>query len=110
MNKKRPNRSILLDYLSFLTIIICLIFFGLKKISKEGKSQDVNQQTSSISEDDISKDGGICDVCGRKFLGRGYTEITSGFWQETKEPYQTFICSQPCGVRHTKNWNKTLKR
>lgn len=51
----------------------------------------------------------ICDECGGRFFGRGFTEVAHGEWQETKEPYQSFICSRACGMQHTKNWEIKLQ-
>ncbi|SFQ45205.1 hypothetical protein [Flavobacterium akiainvivens] len=48
----------------------------------------------------------ICDECGGRFFGRGYTEIAHGQWQETEEPYQSFICSRACGRQHTRKWEE----
>lgn len=41
-----------------------------------------------------------CNICGRRFVGRGYTEVSTGLWQLTNEPLQSFICSRGCGALH----------
>jgi len=52
----------------------------------------------------------VCDVCGNRFTGRGYSEIAHGEWRETEKPYQSFICSRTCGMQHTKNWEIKLQK
>lgn len=42
-----------------------------------------------------------CNICGRKFVGRGYEERSTGLWVLVQEPYQSFICSKTCGAIHT---------
>lgn len=42
-----------------------------------------------------------CNICGKRFVGNGYTEVSTGLWQPTKEPLQSFICSRACGAVHT---------
>lgn len=58
----------------------------------------------------VTAETNICDVCGNRFTGRGYTEITHGEWRETEKPYQSFICSRTCGMQHTRNWEEKLKK
>lgn len=48
-----------------------------------------------------------CNICGRRFVGRGYEEASTGLWVLVKAPYQSFICSKGCGAIHTE---KQVKR
>lgn len=47
-----------------------------------------------------------CNICNRKFLGRGYHESSNRIWSKCKEPYQCFICSPNCGRKHNGNWDR----
>ncbi|WP_303317901.1 hypothetical protein Q4Q34_18490 [Flavivirga abyssicola] len=49
-----------------------------------------------------------CNICGKRFVGRGYTEVSTGLWQLTKEPLQSFICSRGCGAVHTERQIKRI--
>ncbi len=42
-----------------------------------------------------------CNICSRRFVGRGYNEVSTGLWVLSKAPYQSFICSRECGAVHT---------
>ena len=58
----------------------------------------------------ISKEVSIrnnCNICGKRFVGRGYTERSTGLWVLMQAPYQSFVCSQRCGAVHTE---KQVKR
>ena len=60
-------------------------------------------------KEDNTVETNICQICGNRFTGNGYTEVAHGQWQEAKEPYQSYICSRLCGMQHTKNWEIRLQ-
>ncbi|MBT6439897.1 MAG: hypothetical protein HOK72_09350, partial [Flavobacteriales bacterium] len=43
-----------------------------------------------------------CSICNNDFEHSGYKEISTGVWRKCKDPYQCFICSKTCGMKHTK--------
>lgn len=114
-----------------LTIIVVLVcVFSLSYFYVNGKPEFMRQETSfateEIQEEDTNSgennnyqgdepsqntsptETNICQKCGNRFTGRGYTEIAHGVWRETEEPYQSFVCSQSCGSLHTKKWERVL--
>lgn len=114
-----------------LTIIVVLVcVFSLSYFYVNGKPEFMRQKTSFATEEIQAEDTNsgennnyqgdepsqntsptetnICQKCGNRFTGRGYTEIAHGVWRETKEPYQTFICSESCGSAHTRKWESVL--
>jgi hypothetical protein len=61
-----------------------------------------------VEQEEIT--GGTCTKCGKRFTGRGYTEVSDGVWEEEKAPYQSYICSRQCGQKHTDNWHEVLDK
>lgn len=109
-----------------LTILVLLaVVYSISYLSVYGKPdfmKDENHQTikennneieiikyNEIQKQNLSSESNTCDVCGNSFLGNGFTEIKDGTWKETQEPYQTYICSKSCGLKHTGKWNKKLE-
>jgi hypothetical protein len=50
-----------------------------------------------------------CTICGKKITGRGYSEVSDGFWEPCQETYQCFICSPSCGKQSTRNLENVLE-
>ncbi|MNK07661.1 hypothetical protein D3C87_255770 [compost metagenome] len=97
-------------------VLITFITIGLVMFAQKYYTYDSSIQNSYVTEEYQStgstskkeSTGGICDQCKNKFIGRGYTEVSDGVWQETKEPYQSYICSRECGLKHTSKWHSIL--
>jgi hypothetical protein len=63
-------------------------------------------KSSVVSNNESSKN--TCNICGRRFVGRGYEEASTGLWVQVKAPYQSFICSKECGAIHTERQVKRI--
>lgn len=70
--------------------------------------EEYNNSSITGSTPNEETTGGVCDICGKHFTGRGYEEVSEGVWEETKEPYQSFVCSRECGLKHTSSWEKLV--
>lgn len=75
-----------------------------EKISKYQKL--VNSANTNIDNSKQESDLFSCEICGRKFTGKGYCEGDDGIWRQCEEPYQGQICSPECGRRATGQFNK----
>jgi DnaJ-class molecular chaperone len=51
-----------------------------------------------------------CAICGRKFKGNGYEEVSEGVWRECSDDKQSYICSRSCGLRQTAKLNSLVNR
>lgn len=90
-------------------LCVCFIIF-LFATNQYPKAQDIkdDDEVVFVNQETNNADSNICDECGNRFYGNGYTEVSDGVWTKTEEPYQSFICSKSCGYRHTEKWNKQL--
>lgn len=60
-------------------------------------------------EDKLQTDNSnVCSICNRTFKGKGYEEVSDGVWKECEEPYQCYICSKACGLKHTRKMNNLV--
>lgn len=46
-----------------------------------------------------------CTICGTKFSGNGYEEVSSGVWSPCDSHSFSMICSENCGLKHTDKMN-----
>jgi len=77
----------------------------------ENKSYPIPTKAgASPQQVNTNMEANICQICNNRFTGRGFTEVSNRQWHETKEPYQSFICSYVCGMQHTKNWAIKLQK
>lgn len=101
-------------------IIVLILFFGgcfiieqCHKSDRTNSNTSSNEVSSAIQEanhpSDVTTETNICGQCGHRFSGRGYSEVSEGVWEETQEPYQSFICSYSCRLKHTGKWETYLK-
>lgn len=60
---------------------------------------------SASSDSYSSGSSTICSICGRKFAGNGYEEVSDGVWKTCSNQYQCQICSPSCGMKHTAKMN-----
>ncbi|WP_299222208.1 hypothetical protein [uncultured Aquimarina sp.] len=71
----------------------------------------LDEKIEEYSNNSVASNGesvkNTCNICGRRFVGRGYEEKQTGLWVLTQSPYQSFICSKGCGAVHTE---KQVKR
>ena len=78
---------------------------GLGKHFKEDGLTFIDEKiayySNELSKQKENSNRHTCNICGKRFVGRGYTEVSTGLWQPTKEPLQSFICSRGCGAVHT---------
>ena len=99
------------------TIKLCLFFaFSISFYGCENQTRnetDENTEAISGSENvDAPEPQAVkntCTICNREFEGRGYDEVSEGVWRPCQEPYQCFICSSTCGMRHTSEMNNLLE-
>lgn len=94
----------------FIILIVGLLLFSndYSSLFAKVESQQTNEVKTSEAEITVATDEtNVCDECGRRFHGRGFNEIYNGVWKETAEPYQSFICSKSCGLRHTQKFNNS---
>lgn len=61
---------------------------------QENNANNTNQESQTI-----------CSICGRKFTGRGYTEVSNGVWEPSDSQTYSQICSVSCGLKHTAKMN-----
>jgi hypothetical protein len=95
--------------------IIFLVTFLIIKISNNNNNdhqQDFATPTSTNSTNENSSNViyNQCSICGRKFTGNGFEEVSEGVWKPCQEPYQCYICSQECGMKHTAQMNALLNK
>ncbi len=96
--------------ISIFTLSIALII--IPKSNKEVKINETKSEPNSygtvsrINRDKISKE--TCTICGKEFIGKGYKEVSNGLWKLCEDPYQCFICSPSCGLRHTNKMNSYI--
>lgn len=95
--------------LAFLGVCFIIFLFATNQYP-DFKNDDTNNGDNIKAEQQEynSTETNVCQSCGNRFIGRGYTEVAHGVWRETQEPYQSFICSKSCGSSHTKKWENTL--
>jgi hypothetical protein len=79
----------------------CTKIFGFKNVfNSKGSYSDNSNSENSMHE---------CSICGKRFKGPGYEEVSHGNWKLCEEPYQCFVCSPACGKKHTSNWDEILE-
>ena len=83
-------------------IILYTLFFNLSFLSCT--TQKDNNTSSSETTEKITSYN--CSICGREFSHNGYQEVSEGVWERLSDPYQSMICSESCGLKHTREWDK----
>jgi len=73
------------------------------------KEKDL-EVTPSFKSEVETESTNVCNICKREFKGRGYYEVSEGVWRPCENPYQCFICSSSCGMKHTRSWNNLLEK
>jgi hypothetical protein len=86
----------------------CLIY---SIYSKNTSPQISNSLTSPVSNENTANnvEYNECNICGKKFTGRGYEEVSDGVWRLCKYPYQSYICSSWCGKKSTEKMDNALR-
>jgi hypothetical protein len=122
---KGPRKTVKV-YLSFLILFVFAVglnriytnnVFEIKdKIHEQFNSQGQTNENTDNSREEVVRgknNNGIvshsCSICDREFVGRGYEEVADGIWQPCQEPYQCFICSRSCGLKHTQKMNSLIR-
>ena len=83
--------------------IVLLFIIGIF-IYKMNNHQGTIESTNNPSTSTIRTDK--CNICGRTFIGDGYSEVTEGVWRPCEYPYTSSICSAQCGIKSTQNLNR----
>ena len=94
-----------LSQITTLIIILSISSCYENKSIKEDNSKDVSDTKSNRTE--AVKN--TCTICNRQFEGTGYEEVSDGVWEPCKYPFQCFICSPACGMKHTNKMNKLME-
>lgn len=113
-NKKKPKK--------WLIILLCVLaapaglligIIGDKMKSNKRKQQiesyeNYSNTRSEQSSQNNSEVENTCTICNRTFTGKGYEEVSNGVWRLCEEPYQCYICSKSCGMKHTRQMNNLI--
>jgi hypothetical protein len=104
------NEKAALRFLMFIVLIVLLT-------GCETKAPDLRESNSEIVSDERQAEEpepeavkNTCTICERQFEGLGYQEVTEGVWEPCEYPYQCFICSPACGMKHTRGMNNLMER
>ena len=105
-NKKKKTikeRNFLPSFI-FSTLGIVFLFVSIFGETREEINERENQTTEQ-SEETQTLINSTCTICGNKFEGNGYEEVSSGVWELLQDPYSGTICSVRCGMKHTEKMN-----
>ena len=112
-NNKRSEQKAF-AFVTLFVIIVCLggfiAFVNSNSINaNNSNSTQISSPPSSTNVNQSTSDGNTCIICGRKFYGLGYEEVSDGVWQQSTSN-QYFICSAECGLKHTRKINNLTQQ
>ena len=106
------NKSLKRVLVVGLILIIPVSFLVYYLNQKEDRKRDEwrnELKPLNNKEDKLQTDNSnVCSICNRTFKGKGYEEVSDGVWKECQEPYQCYICSKACGLKHTSKMNNLV--
>ena len=79
-----------------------LVFGALAGVFAEIDKNNTGKEDSTKSN---VFEGKTCNYCGNKFSHNGYKEVSNGVWTKLSDPYESWICSKSCGMKHTNKMN-----
>ena len=91
-----------------LVIPVGFLVHYLNQKEDEKWRNELNSTAPAKKDKQQSDNNNICEICHRSFKGRGYEEVSDGIWKLCQEPYQCYICSKSCGLKHTREMNGFL--
>ena len=105
----KPKYIILI--LATLCIFVFLGYFIFND-RRDSPTEKESEHTNNESIQNINSSGTEaytkCSICGRKFTGSGYEEVSTGVWRPSSEPFQSQICSPSCGKKASNQFNKAV--
>ena len=77
--------------------------------NNNNNNTQISTPPSSTNVSPSTTDGNTCSVCGKKFYGLGYEEVSDGVWRQSTSN-QYFICSEDCGLKATRKMNNLTQQ
>lgn len=86
-----------------ITILLVVILLSFSCINRNTLDKDKNANSEILQNKNQIMT--ICSICGNKFEGNGYEEVSNGVWKELHEPNSGTICSVSCGRKHAQEFD-----
>ena len=106
----KNNDAILKFLLMFTAMIILGLYYMLPPDIKQSPKPPLPSDNQIPNGSNSNHIRDTCTICSRSLTGKGYTEVFDGVWDKCEDPYQCYICSPSCGLKHTKTMNGYLNR